>query len=99
MKIAMICLALYGLMDLLTIRPLKGAATLSPLGMLEIWTFFMGGITYESLHKVFHLFLRNFGQTLLIYVLIFTPARLLRRETPPFRDPNPALWQRPSLPR
>jgi hypothetical protein len=91
---AMICLGLYGLMELLTIRPPKGAARLSPLGMLEIWTFFMGGITYESLHKVFHLFLRNFGQTLLIYVLMFTPARLLSRETPPFRDPNLALLQR-----
>jgi len=45
--------------------------------MLVIWTFFLGGITYESLHKVFYLFIRNFGQTLLIYILTLTPARLL----------------------
>jgi hypothetical protein len=96
---ALICLALYGLMDLLTIRPMKGPARLSPVGMLEIWTFFMGGITYESLQKVFLLFIRAFGQTLLIYVLTLTPARLLRRELPSIRDPNVAMWQRSSLPR
>jgi hypothetical protein len=93
---AVICLALYGLMDLLTIRPANGAARLSPVGMLVIWTFFLGGITYESLHKVFYLFIRNFAQTLLIYILTLTPARLLRRDPPPIRDPNPAMWPRSS---
>jgi len=93
---AVICLALYGLMDLLTIRPANGAARLSPVGMLVIWTFFLGGITYEALHKVFYLFIRNFGQTLLIYILTLTPARLLRRDLPPIRDPNPAMWPRSS---
>jgi len=93
---AVICLGLYGLMDLLTIRPAKGAARLSAVGMLQIWTFFIGGITYESLHKVLHLFLRNFAQTLMIYVLVLTPARLLRREPPPIRSPNVAMWPRSS---
>ncbi len=96
---ALICLGLYALMDLLTIRPAKGAARLSAVGMLEIWTFFMGGITYESLHKVFHLFVRNFGQTLLIYVLVFNPSRLFRREPPRIRDPHVAPWQQASSPR
>lgn len=90
---ALICLGLYGLMDLLTIRPAKGAATLSALGMLQVWTFFMSGITSESLNKVLHLFVRNFAQTLLIYVLMDAPAQLLMRPArPPFRDS--AAWQR-----
>jgi hypothetical protein len=93
---AVICLALYGLMDLLTIRPVKGPARLSPVGMLEVWTFFMGGITYESLQKVFLLFIRSFGQSLLIYVLTLTPARLLRRELRSIRDPDVAMWRRSS---
>jgi hypothetical protein len=92
---ALICLGLYSLMDLLTIRPAKGAARLSAVGMLQIWTFFMSGITSESLHKVLHLFVRNFAQTLLIYVAMLTPARLLsRREPPRIRDPNAVAWQR-----
>jgi hypothetical protein len=85
---AVICLGLYALMDLLTIRPGKGAARLSAVGMLEIWNFFIGGITYESLHKVVHLFARNFGQTLVIYVLVLSPARLKVRDTPPMRAPH-----------
>jgi len=95
---ALICLGLYGLMDLLTIRPAKGPARLSAVGMLQIWTFFMSGITSESLHRVLHLFVRNFAQTLLIYVLMLTPARLLRREPPPIRDPNVVMWPRSSSP-
>jgi len=91
---AVICLALYGLMDLLTVRSAKGPARLSTVGMLEIWGFFMGGIVYESLHNLLLLFIRNFGQTLLIYVLVLTPTRLLRREPPPIRDPNLAMSQR-----
>jgi hypothetical protein len=91
---AVICIGLYGLMDLLTIRPAKGPARLCTVGMLQIWTFYLGGITYESLHKVLHMFMRNFAQTLLIYVLMLTPARLLGRVVPPMRDSNPAMWQR-----
>jgi hypothetical protein len=93
---AVICLALYAMMDLLTIRQAKGPARLAALGMLQFWHFFMSGITYESLHKVLHVFLRNFGQLLLIYVLMLTPARLLQREPRPIRNPHVAMLQRSS---
>jgi hypothetical protein len=93
---AAICLVLYGLMDLLTIRPAKGAARLAAVGMLSIWHYFMSGVTYESLQRVLHLLIRNFGQTLLIYMLVLLPARLLRREPPPIRAPHAAMWQRSS---
>jgi len=93
---AVICLALYGLMDLLTIRPAKGPARLSTVGMLQIWHFFLNGIVYESLDQVLHLLIRNFAQTLLIYVLMLTPARLLHREPRAIRAPHVALLQRSS---
>jgi hypothetical protein len=72
---AFICLALYALMDLLTIRSESGKVTISAFGMLQVWTYFMSGITYESLNKVLMLFIRSFEQMLLIYVFIFALAR------------------------
>ena len=96
---AVICLALYGLMDLLTIRTDKGEAKPSAMGMLQIWTFFISGITFESLNTVLLLLMRNFWQTLLIYVLVLTPARFLRHEQPGVRGPNAAPWQRSASPR
>ena len=94
---AAICLALFALMDLLTIRPAVGAASISALGMLEIWTYFMGGVTYESLHKVLHLFVRSFEQTVLIYALLFAVARLVQRQTKSKAGvPATALLQRSS---
>jgi hypothetical protein len=76
---ALICLALFGLMDLLTIKSPSGQAQLSALGMLQIWTFFLSGIVYESLHKVIHLFLRNFLQTILVYLLLLAPLRVFNK--------------------
>jgi hypothetical protein len=76
---ALICLALFGLMDLLTIKSTSGQAQLSTLGMLQIWTFFLSGIVYESLHKVIHLFFRTFLQTIAVYVLLLLPVRLFKR--------------------
>ena len=90
---AVVCLLLYGLMDLLTIRTPNGAARLATVGMLRAWGYFVGGLAYESLHGLLYVFIRNFGQTLLIYVLMLTPTRLLRRE-PPIRGPNFAMLQR-----
>jgi hypothetical protein len=94
---ALICLGLFGLMDLLTIKSRSGPASLSALGMLEIWSFFLSGIVYESLHQVIHLFLRTFLQTLAIYVLVMTASRLmLRRSEEPAVHSSPAEWQRAS---
>ena len=96
---AVICLLLYGVMDLITIRSAKGPARLSAVGMLQIWHYFMSGITYESVQKVFLLLIRSFGQTLLIYVMVLTPARMLGRKRPSFLDPGVAMWQQSSQPR
>jgi hypothetical protein len=93
---ALICLVLYGLMDLLTIHPAKGAARLSTVGMLQVWHLFMAGITFESLQRVLVLLIRNFGQTILIYALVLLPVRLLRREPPSIRTPHAAMLQRSS---
>jgi len=93
---AAICIPLFGLLDLLTIRPVAGMATLSALGMLQIWEFFLNGITFESLHSVFHLFLRYFAQTLAIYVLVLATSRQARSAKTRAGPPNAAAWPRPT---
>ncbi len=74
---AFICLFLYKLMDLLTVRTGAGMASLSALAMMNLWTFFYRGITAEALSNVFVFLLRGFGQTVLIYVVIFGIARMM----------------------
>jgi hypothetical protein len=74
---AAICLLLYGLMDLLTIRNASGNASLSPLAMMSLWMFFYRGITSDALSNVFVFIVRDFGQTVLIYVVMFGIARIM----------------------
>jgi hypothetical protein len=52
-------------------------ASLSALAMMNLWTFFYRGITAEALSNVFVFLLRGFGQTVLIYVVIFGIARMM----------------------
>jgi hypothetical protein len=73
---AFLCLFLYKLMELLTIRNKSGGANLSALAMMNLWTFFYRGITAEALSNVFVFLLRGFAQSILIYVIIFGIARL-----------------------
>jgi hypothetical protein len=70
-----ICLMLFALMDLLTVRPAVGVASLTALGMLQIWNFFAAGISYEALHLVLYWLFRNFAQMVLIYAFVFGLAR------------------------
>ncbi|HWJ35754.1 MAG TPA: hypothetical protein VNR70_10835 [Steroidobacteraceae bacterium] len=74
---AAICLLLFWLIDLLTVRPVAGKATLSTLGMLQIWLLFLAGISYEGLHIVLYFVFRNFWQTVIIYVLVCALARTM----------------------
>jgi hypothetical protein len=78
---ALICLLLFGVMDLLIIRHQEGPATICALGMLEIWWYFNQGLHYEALHGVFAFFTRNLEQMILIYVIVFAMARVVQRST------------------
>jgi hypothetical protein len=92
---AAICLVLFGVMDLLTIRPLDGAASLSALGMLQIWSFFNAGLVYEGLHTVFTFLIRSVEQMVLIYVFIFGLAQLLLRSKQAIIGiPTVPVWHR-----
>jgi hypothetical protein len=92
---AAICLILFWFIDLLSVRPVSGKASVAPLGMLQIWGLFITGISYEGLHLAGYFVMRNFWQTVLIYVLVSGLARLMTVKT---QTPAPAVivptWQR-----
>jgi len=90
---AAICLALFWAMNLLTTRK---KATVSALGMLEIWSYFSAGISAEALPNILNFLIRGFAQMVLIYVLVFGLARLvLRTKNPPAEVSDALTWQRP----
>jgi hypothetical protein len=92
---AALCVGLYGFMDLLTTRSAAGVAALSALGMLQIWNFFISGLSYEGLHLVVYFFLRNFEQMVLIYVFVLGLARLILRNKQRTVGISPLpVWQR-----
>lgn len=78
---ALICLAMFGVMDLLTIHRTGAAASMSTLAMLQIWAYFNQGLHYEALHSVFYFFVRNFEQTVLVYISVFAMAQIMERGT------------------
>ena len=91
---SLLCVGLFGLMDLLTFRPREGVATITALGMLEILGFFLGGISYEALHHVLYLFLRNFEQMVIAYVFVFGLSRFFLGSEKSFKGSVvAAVWQ------
>ena len=68
---ACLCLVVFGLMDLLTIRHPDGSADLSPLAMMTLWVYFYHGITSEAFSNVVVFIFRDFSQKLVIYTVVF----------------------------
>jgi hypothetical protein len=66
----MICMALFYLMGLLSNKS-NAVVILSPPALLLIWSFFISGITAESLHQMMAFLARNLIQSLLIYLLLY----------------------------
>ena len=81
-----ICLLFYGFMDLLTIRNPLGSADLSALAMMTLWNYFYRGITSDAVSNAFVFIVRDFAQTVLIYVTVFAVARYMLGG----REPHPA---------
>lgn len=71
---ASICLALFGWMDLLTVRG-AGAAMPAPVALMNSWPLFLYGITGESLHFMLSDILRTFPQMVCVYVLVRAMTR------------------------
>jgi hypothetical protein len=74
---AAMCLLLYGLMDLLTIRGDSGSAEMSALAMMSLWVFFYRGITADAVGNTVVFIFRDFAQNVVLYAVIFAMARFV----------------------
>jgi hypothetical protein len=92
---ALICFAVYGLSDLLTVRTRGRQASLSAVAMMSLWFYFYRGITSEAVSNLFVFIVRDWEQTLIIYIAVLGAARML---LPAHREPPQtavaAGWQR-----
>ncbi|MGZ3236498.1 MAG: hypothetical protein ACXU8A_03890 [Burkholderiaceae bacterium] len=77
-----ICLVMFPILDLMTFRSAPEKILITALGLLQIWTVFLYGITAESLHHIFLFIVRTFIQTILIYLFAFHLARLIEKLWP-----------------
>ena len=79
-----ICLVLYVLMDLWTVRSSSGVASVSALAMMKTWILFIYGITAESFGATFAFIARDWLQMILIYLLFLTLATMIlpRKQAP-----------------
>ena len=88
---AAMCFALFWLMDLLTVRIPGRIAQVSALGILQIWNYFLSGLSYEALHLAFYFAVRIYWQTLLIYLALLAFGRLFSSRTLPAAPPRPEV--------
>ncbi len=63
----LICWVMISVMELLTIRVERGAAQLSAVGMMNLWTFFTHGFTHDSLSAMFVYVVRGFPEMVFVY--------------------------------
>jgi hypothetical protein len=79
-----ICLVLFIITDMLSFRLDSGKVGVSALGMVQIWHFFLYGITAESLRNIFDFIFREFWQMVLIYFVVYNFSKVVVRLAPNF---------------
>lgn len=91
------CVVLFWLMDLLTARVAGEVAQVTALGILQIWNYFLSGLSYEALHLAFWFAARAFWQTMLIYLALLAIGQLF--STRPALEASLRPENGPQLPR
>jgi hypothetical protein len=76
---ALLCLWFFAWMDLLTTRGPAGTGSLTALAMMNIWPFFIHGISGDGFKYVIASVLRDFPQMILIYCIAFGLTRMTLR--------------------
>lgn len=71
------CLILFASLDIFSFQSVTGVITVSVIGMLNIWTHFLFGITADSLHALFMGVFRGVPQTVFLYAILLFIAKVL----------------------
>jgi hypothetical protein len=66
----MICISMFYLMGLLC-KKSNDVVTLSAPALLLIWSLFGAGISAESIHQMIAFIIRNYAQSIFIYLILF----------------------------
>jgi hypothetical protein len=69
------CLILFTTIDIFTSRKKTGVATLSVIGMVQVWPNFLFGITADSLHHLLISAVRGVIQPVILYAIVFAIAK------------------------
>jgi hypothetical protein len=72
-----LCLAIFMLMSLLTVKPISAIASMSALARMQAWGLFNDGIVGESIASLFTFIARQCFQMMLVYVFAFTFASII----------------------
>jgi hypothetical protein len=72
-----ICLILFTAIDLFAFRTSDGKVEPAVIGMLNVWTNFLFGITGDSLHYLFIGVVRGVIQTVALYSIVFSISKAI----------------------
>ena len=73
------CLILFGAIDLFAKKSANGFITFSIVGMLSLWSNFGSGIVADSFHQLFMGVVRGVFQTAILYFIAFFFAKFLTK--------------------
>ena len=73
------CLFLFGAIDLFAKKSANGFITFSIVGMLSLWSNFNSGIVADSFHQLFMGVVRGVFQTAILYFIAFFFAKFLTK--------------------
>lgn len=71
------CLVLFAALDIFSIQNASGKVILAVIGMLNVWTNFIFGITADSLQHLIDGVVRGVPQSVLLYAIVFAIAKFI----------------------
>ncbi len=83
---ALACLMVYHVLELMTAKFQSGPALVSAAAMMNMWLFFLHGVTADSLEVFFTFVLRGLVQMVLVYFTAVCVARVLTGNKNVFAD-------------
>ncbi len=71
------CLVLFAAIDIFSIQTTSGKVVMAAIGMLNVWSNFIFGITADSLQHLIDGVVRGVPQSVLLYAIVFAIAKFI----------------------